>query len=152
MGPVTGKAATGTPQAIASSITRPKVSVWLGKTSTLARFNSDTSAWPFSTPVNRTSGNRCCSDSRAGPSPMTSFRPGRSNVRNDSTFFSIETRPRYANSGTVETFASSDGLNSSVSTPRPHRLRLRKPRRSNIDCISRVETMVWAAASWNQRM
>ena len=31
-GPATGNAATGVPQAIASSITGPKVSLWLGNT------------------------------------------------------------------------------------------------------------------------
>ncbi len=36
MGPVTGRAATGTPQASAPLMTRPNVSVRLGKTNTSA--------------------------------------------------------------------------------------------------------------------
>ena len=46
MGPVTGNAATGVPHAIASSITRPKVSVRLGKTKTSAPANSSASSLP----------------------------------------------------------------------------------------------------------
>ena len=77
-GPVTGYAATGTPQAIASSRTRPNVSVRLGKTNTsdggdvlrqfLAVLETDEPR----------AGNRASSVARAGPSPTTSLVPGSS--------------------------------------------------------------------------
>ena len=47
MGPVTGNAATGVPQAIASSITRPNVSVREGKTNTSPLAYSSTNCWPL---------------------------------------------------------------------------------------------------------
>src|SRR6185437_5516747 len=46
MGPATGYAATGTPQAIASRLTRPKVSVRLGNTNTSAAARCRASASP----------------------------------------------------------------------------------------------------------
>jgi len=52
MGPVTGNAATGVPHAMASSITRPKVSVRLGKTNTSA----DDKCWASASPEHRTFG------------------------------------------------------------------------------------------------
>ena len=55
-GPITGKAATGTPQASASSCTTPNVSVRLGKTNTSAAARCAASSRPFSRPKNFTAG------------------------------------------------------------------------------------------------
>jgi len=56
IGPSTGKAATGTPLAIASSITRPKVSVRDGKTKTSASEYSSLSSSPCFIPYHFASG------------------------------------------------------------------------------------------------
>ena len=92
-GPVTGKAATGTPQASASSCTTPNVSVLLGNTKTSAA-----ARWPAS--VSPSSGRgtwRRESAAAAQPpavrAPMTTLVPGRSSERNASRFFSTAIRP-----------------------------------------------------------
>ena len=80
-GPVTGKAATGTPLASASSCTMPKVSVRLGKTNTSAEARCAASV-PFSSgPRNFASGKLCLSFASCGPEPMTTLVPGRSSER-----------------------------------------------------------------------
>src|SRR5262249_11473461 len=98
-GPVTGNAATGTPQASASSCTSPKVSVLLGKTNTSAAATWAASAVPCSSPTNFTSGKRRRSSASCGPSPTTTLEPGRSSARKASRFFSTATRPAVRKSG-----------------------------------------------------
>ena len=64
-----------------------------------------------------------------GPSPTTTFVPGRSSDRNASRFFSTATRPMVMKIGRGRSSAAGlSGLNSSVSTPRVQKPSLRKPR------------------------
>ena len=55
-GPITGNAATGVPQASASSCTTPKVSVRLGKTKTSAAAKCALNSLPFFSPRKLTFG------------------------------------------------------------------------------------------------
>jgi len=118
-GPVTGKAATGAPQASASSCTTPNVSVRLGNTKTSAAAKWEARSAPFFSPRKRTAGYFFSSAAFRGPSPMTTVEPGRSSARNASRFFSTATRPMVMKIGRGRSSRTGlSGLNRSVSTPR----------------------------------
>ena len=72
----TGKAATGTPQASASSWTTPNVSVRLGNTNTSAAARWLASVRLSMRPRNFASGNRRRSSASCGPSPITTLDAG----------------------------------------------------------------------------
>ena len=142
-GPVTGNAATGVPQASASSCTTPNVSVRLGNTKTSAAARCAVRSAPFFSPRKTAFGYFCASSAFCGPSPTTTFVPGRSSDRNASRFFSTATRPMVMKIGRGRSSsAGSFGLNSSVSTPRVQKPSLRKPRAPSSCRSEAVATMV----------
>ena len=100
-GPLTGNAAIGKPLASASSSTRPKVSVLLGKTKTSRRHRSRRVPRRAARRETPRAGYFRSSAVRAGPSPTISLVPGRSRSRKASRFFSTATRPtqRYTGAG-----------------------------------------------------
>ena len=151
-GPVTGKAAIGTPLAAASSCTTPNVSVRLGntKTSAAARWAAKV---PFSSnPRNFACGNRRLSSASCGPVPITTLVPGRSSERNASRFFSTAIRPTVTKTGRGKPSSSArSGRNRSVSTPRVHMPRLENPRWASSVMSEGVATIVTVAAAWKHR-
>ena len=91
--PVTGNAATGVPQARASSCTTPKVSVRLGKTNTSAAARARSAPRPSSRQGISRPGSAARAPPSAAPRRSTTLVPGRSSDRNASRFFSTATRP-----------------------------------------------------------
>ncbi len=75
-------------------------------------------------------GKAAASSARAGPSPTTTFEPGRSRARKAAMFFSGATRPTNRKTGRGRSRAPlfGRGWNIALSTPRDQRMRLRKPR------------------------
>src|SRR6516225_3541525 len=83
-----------------------------------------------------------------GPSPMTTFEPGRSSARNAARFFSTARRPpltKIARGRSIT--AARSGLKRSVSTPRVQIARCAKPRLPSSSINERVDTIVTAAAA-----
>ena len=111
-GPLTGNAAIGKPLASASSSTRPKVSVLLGKTKTSAAAYISASSSPCRAPRNTACRYFRSSAVRAGPSPTISLVPGRSRSRKASRFFSTATRPTQRYTGAGRQMSISRGWNS----------------------------------------
>src|SRR5437016_1858878 len=73
--------------------TMPKVSVRLGNTKTSAEAYRTAKASPVFVPRKWACGQFACKARREGPSPTTTFEPGKSSSRKASIFFSGARRP-----------------------------------------------------------
>ena len=93
------------------------------------------------------------SSARAGPSPTTTFEPGRSSFRKASRFFSTATRPTERKIGRGRPrSASGRGRKSAWSTPRDQKTRFLKPRRARSSRSDRSPPCRPQPALWKRRM
>jgi hypothetical protein len=97
-------------------------------------------------------GKRASSFFLAGPSPTTTFEPGRSSDRKASRFFSIATRAqvRKIGLGNSKMFVAR-GRKRSQSTPCDQRIKRTNPRVSSSRPSVSVDTIMPEPALWNRR-